>query len=189
MFFYLNEKDIMPAITEIKNAQDSVFLIEDTLKDIIERQGEITDKPIKEFDTLVSHLETLSNIFFKEFENDYIKQIVTFGSIKTTSEICKSLRDNLSMAHEIGENPIAAERVIDKNYLGFISAILDVLDKVYSTKTISSDENIAINESVKSIFKMSLDDRILQQTEIKFTSSDSESIFINAINQSTNSVT
>ncbi len=178
----------MTEITEIKNAQNSVFLIEDTLKDIIDRQGEITEKPIKQFDNLISNLDILSEIFFKRFENDFIKQTVTFGSIKTTSDICMSLRDNLSIAHKMGENPIAAERVIDKNYLGFISAILESLDKIYTTKTITNDESIAINESVKSIFKMSLDDKILEQSEIKFKNKESENLFIDAINQSTNSV-
>jgi hypothetical protein len=169
-------------IKQLNDAQAAVFKIQDMLKAIVSEKSQIGKEPINEFNILISNLDSLAEIFFKKFNGSYIEQIVTYGSIKTTTEICIALRDNLVSAHERHENPIAAERVIDKNYLDFTSVILGSLEKVYTAKKIDNEEYSNINGSVRIMFKRALEDRILKQGEIRFKNKASANLFADVIN-------
>lgn len=174
----------MADLEQLKEIQQVVFRAEDMLKATISTNGKITPETIESFDNIISNFEALGDVFFKEFEKEYLKQIVTFGSISTTTEVCRGLRDNLANAHASGQNPIAAKQILDKNYLGFISALLRSLNEIYLSKSISDKDYLLINESVRNLFRLSIEDSLLKPSEIKFHSKESERAFTDTLNES-----
>jgi len=174
------------AVVDIKNAQTSTYKIESSLEQIISVSGQITEEIIGEFDNLIKNFENLANIFFKKFENKYFNQIIAFGAIKTTSEICKGLKNNLIAGHKSGENPIVAEKIIDKNYMSYIAIILESLGKVYDVGEINNEEFMSINESVRNLFKNSVQDKILEEKKVQFANKASEEMFLSMLRNFTN---
>jgi len=170
---------------KIEEAQNSLFKIENTLKKIVLAKKEIGKEPILEFGNLITKFEDIGNIFFEKFNERFLEQIITFGAISTTADICKDLRDNLESSHERMENPIFAEKILDKNYLLFMQITLDSLNEIFENNEISNENFMMLNESIKNLVIISEQDGIYKIKEIKFTDEKNQQIFLEVLKRST----
>jgi phage FluMu protein gp41 len=165
----------MQTLTKIDETEKLIFISVDKIKEDISNK-KITDLSIQNFEVLSKNFKEIGDFFFHQFEGKLEDQIITYGSAMSSSEICLLLRDNLADAKSIEQNPIAAERILSRNYLMFLQFILNSFKNIKKTSKISREDLNTINESVRSLVRLTEEDGIYQEPELKFKNNESQEI-------------
>ncbi|MDD5331484.1 MAG: hypothetical protein PHE43_01515 [Candidatus Nanoarchaeia archaeon] len=166
----------------LDQSENLIFHIDELLKKSIE-QKEISPQVIECFDKLAKDFEEMGNVFFNKFDQKMMDQIITFGAAITTKDICLNLKDNLTNAKMAHQNPIAAKRILDRDYLVFIRLIIDSLKNIYDSNKIENECFVTLNDSIRILIKLSKEDAIYKEDRILFSNKEGEEILVKVLNE------
>jgi len=79
---------------------------------------------------------------------------------ETTAKLCKGISENLKSAKNRGDNPIAAERLVERKYLFYLQLVISGLKITHKTKAISNENYNLINDSLRTLVRLADEDNI-----------------------------
>lgn len=123
-------------------------------------RGEITPDTIVHFQKLEQGFSTVANELYSELDGKFMPQLVAYGASETAARLCKGISENLVTAKKRGDNPIAAERLKDRKYILYIQLVISGLKGAYAEKNISTDDYYTINDSLRALTRLAIEDGI-----------------------------
>lgn len=145
--------------------------------------GKITPETVKSFEELEKSFAVSAENFYSHFKGDLLQQTITYGASKTTGEVCGALKTNLQTAKDRHDNPIAAERVINRRYLFYIGAVVSSLKSVSEMNKLDRAEYVLINESVRTLLHLATGDNVLTQETIPNANPQTSAAIANVLNK------
>ena len=168
---------------ELEKLEHKVLETEESINENIS-SGEITSNTLTHFKELQQKLQDVAEAFYVRFSSNLLSQTVTYGASTTTSRICGALKNNLDGAKERGDNPIAAERLIERKYLFYVQTVISGLKSISETNTINRENYVLVNDSVRVLTHLAKNDQlIVSDSNTMLTPSASEAI-ANVLNKS-----
>ena len=112
-----------------------------------------------------------------------MEQITTFGSIITATRVCEDIKNNLYTAKERNENPIAAERLVNNNYLLYLQIVFDELVSIHNNNKMTKENFVNLNEYIRTLLSLAKNDGILSEQQISLSGEDLRATIINVFNR------
>ncbi|OIO28328.1 hypothetical protein COX86_01455 [Candidatus Micrarchaeota archaeon CG_4_10_14_0_2_um_filter_60_11] len=122
--------------------------------------GKITPATIDQFKTLHEGMMAAADEFYTTLQHNLTAQIIAYGASETTAKLCKGISENLKSAKNRGDNPIAAERLVERKYLFYLQLVISGLKITHKTKAISNENYNLINDSLRTLVRLADEDNI-----------------------------